>query len=39
MPLSKGGAHTYINVQTACHACNTKKGNKAGGQMLLFAMV
>jgi 5-methylcytosine-specific restriction endonuclease McrA len=36
-PLSKGGSHTYDNVQCACHRCNAKKSNKNNrGQLPLF---
>lgn len=28
VPLSKGGSHTYDNVKTACHSCNSNKGGK-----------
>lgn len=28
MPRSKGGATTWENVVTSCHACNRKKGGK-----------
>ena len=28
VPLSKGGSHTYDNVQTVCYICNCKKGNR-----------
>lgn len=37
VPLSKGGAHTYENCQTACRSCNIRKGNRyVVGQMNLF---
>jgi 5-methylcytosine-specific restriction endonuclease McrA len=26
VPLSKGGTHTWDNVQCECHSCNTSKG-------------
>lgn len=32
IPMSKGGPHTYDNVQTLCRNCNTKKGNSLIGQ-------
>jgi len=36
-PLSKGGAHTYANCQTACRKCNGLKSNRAVvGQINLF---
>lgn len=35
MPLSKGGAHSYINTQCACRKCNGLKSDKPMGQMLL----
>lgn len=28
VPLSKGGKHTWNNVQLACRGCNTAKGNR-----------
>jgi len=28
VPMSKGGAHTRNNVQTACRGCNSRKGDK-----------
>lgn len=36
VPLSKGGEHTYKNVQCACHACNSAKGASIVGQLRLF---
>lgn len=37
IPLSKGGSHTYANVQCACRRCNGLKGNgKDTGQISLF---
>ncbi len=36
IPLSKGGKHTYANVQCACRRCNSAKNNKELGQLLLF---
>lgn len=30
IPLSAGGPHTYDNVMTCCHRCNTNKSNKVG---------
>ena len=37
VPLSKGGPHTWNNVQLMCHKCNRVKSNtvKPGTQMLL----
>jgi 5-methylcytosine-specific restriction endonuclease McrA len=29
VPLSKGGTHTYDNVQCAHFGCNSRKGNRA----------
>ena len=38
IPISKGGPHTWENVQCACRRCNIAKGNKSSaGQMPLFA--
>lgn len=28
IPISKGGKSTYDNLQTLCHSCNVKKGNR-----------
>lgn len=36
VPLSRGGTHTYANVQTACNLCNSKKSAKTVGQFRLF---
>lgn len=36
-PISKGGAHTYANLQCACRACNMAKGDTPMGQLKLFA--
>jgi 5-methylcytosine-specific restriction endonuclease McrA len=37
VPLSKGGPHTWGNVQCACRECNNLKSNKScAGQMGLF---
>lgn len=36
IPLSKGGEHTYRNVQCACHECNSVKGADIVGQLRLF---
>lgn len=36
IPISKGGAHTYLNTQCACRRCNNKKSDKAMGQLLLI---
>jgi predicted nucleic acid-binding Zn ribbon protein len=38
VPLSRGGPHTYANVQCACRACNGGKNNKFElGQTPLFS--
>jgi 5-methylcytosine-specific restriction endonuclease McrA len=37
LPLSKGGPHTYDNVQCACRRCNLRKGSSPYGQIPLFA--
>jgi 5-methylcytosine-specific restriction endonuclease McrA len=39
VPLAAGGAHSYLNIQCACHECNSKKRDGPGGQLLLFGMV
>lgn len=36
IPLSKGGPHTYRNVQCACYSCNSSKGADLIGQLRLF---
>lgn len=36
VPLSKGGEHSYRNVQCLCRQCNGAKGDGAGGQLRLF---
>lgn len=36
VPVSKGGAHTYLNTQCLCRSCNIKKSDGAGGQLRLF---
>jgi 5-methylcytosine-specific restriction endonuclease McrA len=38
VPLSRGGGHTYENVQCACRACNMKKRDRSSaGQLPMFA--
>ncbi|NBW32055.1 MAG: hypothetical protein EBR48_05390 [bacterium] len=29
IPLARGGSHTWVNVQLACLACNSSKGDRA----------
>ena len=36
VPLSKGGAHRYTNVQCACRRCNAAKSDTPMGQLLLI---
>lgn len=36
IPLSKGGDHSYANVQCACRRCNLMKAANPLGQMRLF---
>ncbi len=36
VPLSRGGAHSYRNVQCACLSCNLKKSARTKGQFRLF---
>lgn len=36
VPLSKGGCHTFQNVQCACAECNGRKNAKVKGQFRLF---
>lgn len=35
IPLSKGGSHTYTNVQCLCRSCNNIKSDKLIGQLKL----
>ena len=35
IPLSKGGAHSYLNTQCACRKCNGAKSDRPLGQLLL----
>lgn len=38
IPMSRGGPHTYENVQCCCRSCNSAKGStRVVGQMPLFA--
>lgn len=37
VPVSKGGAHTYVNVQCCCRRCNAFKGDKTVEQLLVMA--
>jgi 5-methylcytosine-specific restriction endonuclease McrA len=39
MPLSLGGAHSYMNTQCACRRCNAEKSNTPPHQPSLFAYV
>lgn len=39
LPLSKGGAHSAANTQCACRECNSTKGARPLGQLLLFPSV
>ena len=34
IPLSEGGEHTETNAQLAHFRCNTRKGNRGGGEQL-----
>lgn len=36
VPLAKGGSHTRSNVQCSHWICNSRKGDRGGGQLLLF---
>lgn len=38
VPMSRGGGHTWDNVQCACRSCNSKKGNRSY-QMSLFSNI
>lgn len=35
VPISKGGPHTYTNVQTLCRECNMRKGDSMPSQLRL----
>jgi len=35
IPLSRGGSHTYSNLQCVCRACNIRKSNNFGNQLIL----
>ncbi|WP_369598523.1 HNH endonuclease [Sinorhizobium meliloti] len=37
MPLSLGGAHSYMNTQCACRKCNREKSDTLPAQIGLFA--
>lgn len=37
MPLSLGGARSYMNTQCACRKCNSDKSNASPVQPSLFA--
>lgn len=41
LPISKGGPHTYTNLQTLCRKCNAEKKDKVinGIQLSVFYMV
>lgn len=36
LPLSVGGKHEWANVQCACRECNSRKGARPMGQLMLF---
>lgn len=36
VPIARGGAHVYANVQCACSRCNSRKAAKIKGQFRLF---
>ncbi len=36
LPLAKGGKHARSNVQCSHWICNSRKGDRAGGQLRLF---
>src|SRR5690606_14803487 len=39
IPISKGGPHTYDNVQCACRECNGRKSNRTEeGQINMFTI-
>lgn len=36
VPISKGGAHSYLNTQCSCRQCNIAKSDVPRGQLLLI---
>lgn len=36
IPLARGGTHEPSNCRTACFLCNSKKGDRGGGEQLLL---
>ncbi len=36
IPVSKGGAHTRQNLRLAHFLCNSKRGDRESGQLLLI---
>ena len=36
IPLSKGGVHSYSNIQCLCRLCNQKKNNRIVGQQKIM---
>ena len=36
VPIAKGGAHIYQNVQCVCSQCNCRKSARVKGQLRLF---
>lgn len=36
IPLAKGGRHESINCRCACFLCNSRKGDRGGGEQLLL---
>lgn len=39
LPISLGGAHSYMNTQCSCRLCNLTKGNMPPAQQSLFASI
>lgn len=37
LPLSRGGSHTWENVQCSCRSCNIAKSDEPMGQLILFS--
>jgi hypothetical protein len=36
IPLAAGGTHEPLNCRTACFLCNSRKGNRGGGEQLML---
>lgn len=36
LPVSRGGAHTYVNCRLAHRSCNTRRGNRGAAQLRMM---